>query len=147
MTRVPALALATALDAVLAALLLARPPTAWIHPLAPPLTRIEALGDRTLGPEIPPVRAADLLAALEALGRETGAVVPGPRLAAGEAARLPPLADRANRLRLQVEEDALALASVLGPDRVARIVEAREALSAAVGEGATWDSALEALGR
>ncbi len=145
MTRVPALLLVALLDAVLAVPLLTRPGPAWIHPLAPPLTRIDALGDRTLGPE--PGRPPDLLPALVALERRTGTQVAGLGTSAADAARIPLLAVRAARIRVQVEEDALSLAEALGPVRVGRIVGSPEALSAEVGEGAAWDRAVESLGR
>lgn len=122
MRRALALVLAGTLDAVLAVPLLAGSDVRWIHPLAPPLNRIDALGDRTLGPETRP-----------------------PPLA--EAPRLPELMAEAARARVKVEEDALVMASVLGPDRVGRMVAARETLSEAVGEGAAWDRAIEALVR
>ena len=122
MRRAVALILAAVLDVVLAVPLLAEPGAVWIHPLAPPLTRVEALGDRPLGPEIryPPT---------------------------AEAPRMPELMAEAARVRVQVEQDALRMAAVLGPDRVGRMVAAREALSDAVGEGAAWDRALEVLQR
>lgn len=95
-----------------------------VDPLAPPLTRIASLGDRTLGP----------------------AMSPGPP------PRPPPPAGghgdpRGHNLRLQVEADALAIAEVLGPERVGWALAEREALSATLAETATWRALVEVLER
>ncbi len=117
----PALRLSLALAALLAAAWpQAQAPRPTLRPLVPPLTRVDGLGDHTLGPPTPPPPP-------------TGAPAPG---AAG-------LRDRAREGRLAVEATAQALAAALGPARVEAAVAQREALSAAVGEGAVW-AALEA---
>jgi hypothetical protein len=117
----PALRLALAAGALLAAAWPAQPGGApTVHPLVPPLTRVDGLGDHTLGPPAPPPPP-------------TGAPAPG---VAG-------LRARAREGRVAVEATAQALAAALGPARVEAALQQREALSAAVGEGAVW-TALEA---
>jgi len=95
-----------------------------IDPLAPPLTRIASLGDRTLGPEPrppPQLRQA-----------------PPPSR---------PADSRGHTLRLAVEADALAIAEVLGPERVGWALAQREELSASLAETATWNALVEELER
>jgi hypothetical protein len=88
-----------------------RPTAPLLHPLVPPLTRVEALGDATLGPPVPPPPR------------------PGP----------PPVPDPAAfALRLQMEADAMAIAQILGPERLGSAIHHREVLSARVGETAVW---------
>ncbi|MBN1337186.1 MAG: hypothetical protein JXB39_14600 [Deltaproteobacteria bacterium] len=147
MTRWPALLVAALLDLVLSVGLLASRETPVIHPLAPPLTRIDALGDSTLGPEVRFDRAGDLLLALETLERRSGMPVPNLHVPPEEQARLHQRVEEAGRLRVRIEQDALDLAGVLGSDRVAALLDAREAASDAVGEGAAWDRVVETLSR
>lgn len=100
-----------------------------LQPIAPPLTRIRSLGDAPLASPPPPGRPK---------GPPKGPP-PGPPPTGGGA---PPAV---HILRVQVEADASAMAEVLGPERVAAALRHREALSAFVGEGATWDALLPAL--
>ena len=95
-----------------------------LHPLAPPLTRIAALGDAPIGPELSPPG------------------LPPPGLPPPGAA---PDAQAGAELRLAVEADAVALAEVLGPVRVGYALTHREDLSATFGETATWDRLVAAL--
>jgi len=100
---------------------LAAPPgLVVVDPLAPPLTRIASLGDRTVGPEPrpPPQRRPP----------PSGGADP-----------------RGHSLRLAVEADALAIAEVLGPERVGWALAQREELSAAYAETATWQALVEEL--
>lgn len=99
-----------------------------LQPVAPPLTRISALGDAPLLPEPPPP--------------------PGPPPGAPPPAAPPPgpgASPLGHALRVQVEADAIALAEILGPDQVDAAVDRREALSAMVGETRTWDDLVATL--
>ncbi|MCB9762479.1 MAG: hypothetical protein H6739_21960 [Alphaproteobacteria bacterium] len=136
---------ALALAALNGALALAHPPPtaalAWVHPVAPPLTRIAAMGEHTLDPSRPPPPPAGQ--ALQALGPLIqGQGTPAQRQLMGQArgaeGRIHPLVGRTQALRLAVELDAVALADALGPERLAVIVARKEALSAAVGEQKVW---------
>ena len=53
--------------------------------------------------------------------------------------------ERANALRLAVEQDAVALALALGDDRVGHILARKDELSTAFGEGRAWDAAIDRL--
>jgi hypothetical protein len=101
----------------------APPPERLLLPLAPPLTRVAALGDLSLGPPAPPAR-------------------PTARPPSPEA---PALREAARIHRLRVEGLATELAAVLGPERVSAGLLARGALSAAVGERRDWDALAAAL--
>lgn len=111
-----------------------------LQPVAPPLTRIASLGDAPLLPE----------------GTTVGPLPPPPqgdRTAEHPAARHPPGPNRNDAggtnlghvLRIQVEADAIALAELLGRDRVQTAVAHRESLSALLGESRTWDDLLVEL--
>lgn len=95
----------------------APPPPLVVDLLAPPLTRVGALGDRTLGPE-------------------PGSLPP---------ATPPPADPRGHALRLRLEAHGLAMAEVLGPERVAWGLARREELSAAHAETAAWQDLVVAL--
>lgn len=101
----------------------APPPARLLLPLAPPLTRVAALGDLSLGPPAPPPRPPDRPPSPEA----------------------PALREAARLHRLQIEALATALAAVLGPERVSAGLMARGALSEAVGERRDWDALAAAL--
>lgn len=108
-----------------------------IHPVAPPLTRISALGDSPIVPGAPP---GDWIRALEATVQQVGS--------AEQRAALEVLHQEMNALRNHAEEGiavrrrqqarAAEVAGVLGGDRLAAIVANKEALTAAVGEGRVW---------
>lgn len=115
-----------------------------VHPVALPLTRIAALGDRPLlrpRATLPAWTAVDLLGrhlslpaqrdALERLRRES---------ARGAAAH-----GRADTLRLALARDAVEMARVLGPERVRAGLALREQLAAHYGEQRTWDQAVAAV--
>ena len=104
-----------------------------IQPVAPPLTRIQALGDAPLAGATPPPGPP------RSPGPPPMGPPPGPPSDAGGA--LPP----GQLLRLQVEADAIAMAEVLGPERVDAAIARREALSAMVGEAATWSGLVSRL--
>lgn len=101
----------------------APPPARLLLPLAPPLTRVAALGDLSLGPPAPSPRPPDRPPSPEA----------------------PALREAARLHRLQIEALATALAGVLGPERVSAGLMARGALSEAVGERRDWDALAAAL--
>ena len=108
------------------------PPELVLQPVAPPLTRIAALGDAPLLPEPsgggpPPPPGHDPHRHIAAPPHP-----PGP-------------ADLGHVLRLQVEADAIAMVELLGPERVAAAVAHRESLSALLGETRTWDDLIETL--
>ena len=54
-----------------------------------------------------------------------------------------PRARRAMTLRVAVESDAVAIADVLGPERVGVILARKEDLSTRYGEGRAWSAAIE----
>ncbi len=126
---------ALALDGVLAGANLRGAPVLTLHPVAPPLTRIAALGDATLGVAPPPARGLLRIAVQRAV-QQIG--TPEQR----SAARFPPpdpaQIERSRGMRVQVEADAVALAQVLGPDRVEEIMRHKEDLSEWYGEGRVW---------
>ena len=114
----------------------AAPPELVLQPVAPPLTRIAALGDAPLlpepsggGPAPPPDHDPH---------RHQAAPPHPPGPAQGGS-------DLGHVLRLQVEADAIAMVELLGPERVAAAVAHRESLSALLGETRTWDELLEIL--
>ena len=139
------LALALALNAALVVAWLRPQPPAWLHPVAPPLTRIAALGDLALGAPgggPPPMPPGELTRRLEQAARQ-GTSAPQRALLERLGplrGQLPPLAERGQRLRVAVEYDAVALAEALGPERVAACVARRETLSAMVGETRVWEA-------
>lgn len=119
----------------------ADPEPVVLHPLAPPMTRIAALGDRPLDPEAsPPPPPAELLRRLTPVVAQGGDPEQRRLLEAARAAegKVMPLLPRSQALRLAVEADAMALAEVLGPARVTAFVAHREALSAVYGETLVW---------
>jgi hypothetical protein len=139
------LALAIALNAALAAAWLRDAPPAWLHPVAPPLTRIDAMGDLPLGAPgggPPPMPPGELTRRLEQAARV--GTTDAQRALLGRVGpaqgRLPPLAERGRRLRVQVEYDAIALAEAMGPDRVGAFIARRETLSASMGETRVWEA-------
>lgn len=111
------LRLVLALGALTLVLSRPQPAVLTLYPLVPPLTRVDGLGDHTLGPP----------------------VAPPPSPGGAPAARaVPALRAKAQAGRLAVSATAQRLAVALGPQRVAAAVHAREQLSAQVGEGAVW---------
>lgn len=101
-------------------------PLVIVDPLAPPLTRIAALGDRSIGlPAAPP-------------GPALGGAPQGPPLAGQGPPPAPPADPRGHALRVQVEADALALAELLGPEQLEWALAQRERLSATYAETAAW---------
>lgn len=126
-----------------------------IHPVAPPLTRIAALGDAQLGVAGPPSRGLLRLAVQRAV-QQVG--TPAQRSAAAAQALTPPAtggsglagwvanADRSRALRLVIEADAVALAELLGPERVLAFIARKEDLSEWYGEGRVWREAAGATG-
>ena len=118
----------------------------WLHPVPPPLTRIEALGEQTLGPDAPePPRGEHLLDAMDRLLRQPSSDNQRRAMAAARALldQIRPLADENQRLRLAVEQDALALAQVLGSERLAVVVAQKESLADRVGEGWLWRDVID----
>lgn len=108
-----------------------------LFPVAPPLTRIGALGDDALG--TPPPRSGLVFAVtrvVQALGtaeQRRKAEALGPDRSAQE---------RSRSLRLAVQADAIELAKLLGTERVGLIVAHRETLGEWYGEGRVWREAL-----
>ena len=146
------MALLVAVNAALALAHLRVPPaTAWVHPVAPPLTRIDALGDRPLAPAPgpPPDRPADLARAVAAAVARDAA--PEGRRAAtaltDAAGALDGRHQRARDLRIAVQDDAVALAEALGPERTGAVTAARDDLSRRLAEGRVWAQAAERLSR
>lgn len=127
---------ALGLDALLAVASLQPARALTIHPVAPPLTRIAALGDTTLGTTTRGPTRGLLKIAVQHAVRQVGT----PEQKA--ASRFPPPdqagIERSRALRLQIEADAVGLAEVLGPDRVELIVQHKEDLSEWYGEGRVW---------
>ncbi|MCB9742366.1 MAG: hypothetical protein H6741_06135 [Alphaproteobacteria bacterium] len=130
-----------ALNALLALSWGTAPESVVLHPLAPPMTRIAALGDRPLDPEAaPPPPPAELLRRLTPLVAQGGDAEQRRLLERARAAegRVAPLLPRSQSLRLAVEADAVALSEALGPARVTRFVADREPMSARLGETLVW---------
>ncbi len=138
------------------ALLAAAPPTTTttVHPVAPPLTHIPAMAERTLGLDIRIRSQRGLILPLTKVIDAVG----DPEQRAALALLHAPGADetresvararaRAQALRIAVERDAVALAEALGPARVGAIIAAREALAATHGEERAWRAAGERLER
>ena len=125
----------------------APPARVVLHPVPPPLTRIPAMDGRPLADGPPPVEAAPLLSALARTLDEGPASPDTPALrrrldaARGTVPRIGGLVEEGARLRAEVQDDAVAIAAVLGPERVAWIVADKEALAASVGEGRVWAEA------
>lgn len=139
MTRLAALALLNLL--LLAALFRPTPGFVRVHPLAPPLTRIAALGDHPLDARVtPPPPAAELLRVLQPTFRQS--TTPEQRALLGRAGPIQGSIEgalgRASALRVAVERDADALARAVGPDRLSAFIAQRERLSASVGETRVW---------
>lgn len=124
---------------LLLALRRTEPAVMLLHPVAPPLTRLDALGDHPLadGVPIPPDalrRAVERV--VSAVGDEDQKALLG-EIRAVEAG-FAPRRGRAGELRQRVVGDAVALAEVVGPERLAAIAGAREVLARSVGETAVW---------
>lgn len=143
-----ALVLLLAVDGLLAAALLAEPPAAWLHPVPPPLTRLDALGDLPLAAGSPAPPDA-LRRGVELLVDRHGDPAQRAALAELRAAAAPLRADQAEsaRLRAAVAADAARLAEALGPARLAAVVAAREALGRELGEGTVWAELARRSGR
>lgn len=146
------------------ALSLARPVPAFtlLHPVAPPLTHIPEMGERTLQPqEEPPAppaaggerqagpRGGGLRWALDRVVRAQGTPEQRAALGAlgGTEAAIPALAARALTLRIAVEADAAAVAGAVGAERLEAFLGAREALSASMGEARVWADARDRVRR
>lgn len=130
-----------------AALLLPRSPpdTAWLHPVAPPLSHVPALAEPTLGPPAgEPPRRQGLRDALARTVHTSGD--PAQRAALDallrDAEALREDAERARALRVAIEEDAAELAVALGPERVGIVLAERDALAERIGEGRIWAEAI-----
>lgn len=134
---------ALGLDGLLAVASVAPGRDVVIHPIAPPLTRIAALGDAQLGLAGPPSRGLLRLGVQRAV-QQVG--TPAQR----SASSFPPpdrtRAERSRALRIAIEADAIALADALGPERVRAFVAHKEDLSEWYGEGRVWREAAEATG-
>lgn len=142
-------------------LFLARPAATvlWVYPVAPPLTHIPEMAEPLLGAaEAPPAQPP---------GGAHGGPQGGPRGLPGYAGlvdrvirtvgsaeqkiavgKLRPadtqaLRQRAMQLRLAVQADAIVIAEVLGPERVATILARKDTLSTRYGEGRAWATAIE----
>jgi hypothetical protein len=139
------LALALGLDLALGALLVTRHPgAAELHPAAPPLTRIAALGDRPLtrsSQGIPDWTVCDIL--LRRIGT-TDQIARVDQLRRRSTVGNP-LRDRADTLRVEIATTAAEMAAVLGGERVRVAVARRESLAARYGEQKVWDQALAAV--
>lgn len=112
-----------------------------VHPLAPPLTRIAALGDHPLDArQAPPPPPAELLRALNPLFRQS--TTPAQRALLGRVGpmqqRIDGLIGQSAALRVAVEQDALAVAAALGPERLAAFIAQKDRFSASVGETRVW---------
>ncbi len=127
------LVLALALDGLLVAALLRPAVTPVVHPVAPPLTRISALGDHPIGGDGPPPSATWRIA----LERTVQAV--GTPAQRAEILPLRPPPPPAGEGRQRIQADALAIGRLLGPDRVERILAQKETLGDLYGEGLVWD--------
>ncbi len=128
-----ALALVLVLDALLAWAVFRPTTTPVVYPLAPPLTRISALGDHPIGGDGPPPHASWRLA-LEATLQAVGTPAQQAELAA-----LRPTPPAPSPGRALIQADAVAIARVLGPERVRLILANKETLGATYGEGRIWD--------
>lgn len=133
------LLLLVGLDAALLLALLRDRPLAILHPVAPPLTRLDALGDHPLasGQATPPNALRRAVDRVIAATGDADQRMLSDDVRASESA-LTPLRGRAGALRHEVTADALAIAGVLGPERLAAVVAARESLARSVGETAVW---------
>lgn len=146
MSRLPAwplLLVALGLDGLLAAANLPPAHELVLHPVAPPLTRIAALGYAQLGVAGPPSRGLLRLAVQRAV-QQVG--TPAQRSPAAAPPPDRPRAERSRALRLAIEADAVALAELLGPERVQVMVARKEDLSEWYGEGRVWRQAAGATG-
>lgn len=130
--------------ALLAALRTPAPAPVVVHPVALPLTRIAALGDRPL---LRPRATLPAWTAVDLLGRQL--FLPEQQAALGrlrnEAARGAAGHGRADELRLALARDAVEMAEVLGAARVYAGLARREGLAARYGEQRTWDEAVTAV--
>ena len=110
--------------------------TARVLPVAPPLTHVPGLGVDVLaqGAAAPP---DSLRRAVAQVVQATG--TPAQR-AAARGLEAPPSMKvmEGQRLRGAVQEDAVALARVLGPERVSAMLRARPQLAEAYGELEVW---------
>lgn len=127
------IALALGIDGLLAAALARPRAVPVVHPVAPPLTRIAALGDHPIGGEGPTPGMGWRLA-LEQTVQATG--TPAQR---AEAVAIRPAPPPPGTGRALLQADAVAIAGVLGPARVARILAEKEHLGDTTGEGQVWD--------
>ncbi len=121
-----------------------------LNPLVPPLTRIQALGDCTLGTGTETSvagwdpRALPILERAVSGGADTGQRRAMERLREGSA-RMGRLAGEMEQARLSMQQDALDIAEALGDRRVGLIIENKELLSRLYAEGMVWDEALERI--
>lgn len=133
-----------------ATLFVARPAPSrlTLHPVAPPLTYIPAMAERTLGPETRVPHESGLMLALSRVIAATGTTPQREALARIQHPDPEKTRERiahARELRIAVEQDAIAIAEALGPERTGAIVAAREALGAQYGEERVWATAERAL--
>ena len=117
----------------------------WLHAVAPPLTRIEGLGERTMAPPGafeggPPVDMRRVGQAV-AMAVQRGAT-PAQRVALSDidtlSRHMRDLEHEARRLRVEVEGVAVDLAEALGPARMGEVLYHRAEAAEAVGEVAIW---------
>ena len=110
-----------------------------ILPLVPPLTHVAAMSLPTLNPAVMPMR--DGLP--RALARVLEATHDPRRGQLGNMDQT--LIVKATQARLNLQNDALALAAILGPQRVEAFIAARPTTSAAYGEIHVWERTAQAL--
>ncbi len=117
-------------------------------PLPPALTRLAATGGRSLGPPLPqapPGAGLQLVEVVLAQGPPGPATLrQGLDRARGQRAELERARVEGQALRWLLQQDAAAMASVLGPDRVAWAAANTPRL-ATVGEDRAWEQAAAAL--
>lgn len=122
---------------VLLAFGVAFPERTTVHPVAPPLTRVPGSGLDTIASGAPTPTGA-LRRAVATVIRATG--TPEQQAAARGLDGPPADTRRANELRAAIQADAVAMITLLGPDRVEPMLRARPALSAAYGEVHVWEA-------
>lgn len=110
-----------------------------ILPLVPPLTHVAAMSLPTLNPSVMPMR--DGLP--QALARVMEATRDPRRSQLGTMDQA--LLVKATQARLNLQNDALALSAILGPQRIEAFIAARPLTSAAYGEIQVWDRTARAL--
>ncbi len=143
---------------------------AWVHPVAPPLTHIPEMGEPLLGdaepsagprfqPPGPPPGAGGpppqgpagppplqgLARLVDRAVRSVGTPEQKAATAGLQPADTRPLLQRSMALRVAVQDHAIVIADVLGPERVGVILAKKDTLSTRYGEGRAWMTAIERL--